>query len=275
MIAYVNALQRRRLFLYLPNSNDQQTGDAFPWASKIEALVSRRSSQAWHGLSSRCFVLFSEGLYSKHALPYLISTHFNSSRDLQYTFALWFTSTAFTMANCFKQEQKKNKTKRTLGLAITSTWSTSLRWGAGSLACSLDCNMFAAPLNMKPPPISRTELYIFRLVSSVAVKNKKFNFRTRRRWTDRIYVKRKNWRSIDYRSVTYHSNWCYVGLLGLDPSFSQKQASCLCYQSLWRLQCPDHVLGLVRYLAQLWSPQICWIDPGFSATTNREAREIT
>ena len=135
--------------------------------------------------------------------------------------------------------------------------------------------MFAAPLNMKPPPISRTELYIFRLVSSVAVKNKKFDFRTRRRWTDRIYVKRKNWRSIDYRSVTYHSNWCYVGLLGLDPSFSQKQASCLCYQSLWRLQCPDHVLGLARYLVRLWNPQICWIDPGFSVTRNRKAREIT
>lgn len=94
--------------------------------------------------------------------------------------------------------KKQNKTRRTLGLAITSTWSTSLRWGAGSLACSLDCNMFAAPLNMKPPPISRTELYIFRLVSSVAVKNKKFNFGTGRRWTEGIFIKWKMYcRNID------------------------------------------------------------------------------
>ena len=102
-VAHMNALQSRRLFRYLPNSNDQQTGDAFAWVSKVKVLVSHRSFQAWHGLSSRSFVLFSERLYSKHAIPYLISIHFNSSGDLQYTFALWFTSTAFTMENCFKQ----------------------------------------------------------------------------------------------------------------------------------------------------------------------------
>ena len=45
-----------RLFL---DSNDQQTGDAFAWVSKIELLVPQRPFQAWHG-----HVLFSEGFYS-------------------------------------------------------------------------------------------------------------------------------------------------------------------------------------------------------------------
>ena len=37
----------------------QQTKDAFAWVSKIEVSVPHKSSQAWHGLSSWCFVLFS------------------------------------------------------------------------------------------------------------------------------------------------------------------------------------------------------------------------
>lgn len=67
-LAYVNALcplgtrgWEMRLFRH---SNDQQTGDAFAWVSKIELLVPHRPSQVWHGLSGLSFVLFSEGLYS-------------------------------------------------------------------------------------------------------------------------------------------------------------------------------------------------------------------
>ena len=43
------------MILYLPDKNDQQTGDAFPLVSKGEVLVPHRPSQALHGLSSRCF----------------------------------------------------------------------------------------------------------------------------------------------------------------------------------------------------------------------------
>ena len=73
------------------------------------------------------------------------------------------------MCQCSRHWSPAINTHLTLGLAITSTWSTSFRCEAGSLACKRDCNIVAAPLNIKPPPINRTELYILRLVSSVAV----------------------------------------------------------------------------------------------------------
>lgn len=64
----------------------------------------------------------------------------------------------------------KNDT-HTFGLAMTSTWSTSLRKCEGSLAWTLVCSTGAAPLKLNPPPINRMLLYILRFVSSLATQN--------------------------------------------------------------------------------------------------------
>ena len=83
MLAYVTALYplgtrewEIKIFLHLPNRNDQRTGDILAGGSKIKVLVPHGSSQAWHGLSSRCFMLFSKGLNSYRQAVCWITTNF-------------------------------------------------------------------------------------------------------------------------------------------------------------------------------------------------------